>query len=63
MKLGQNTLIQGKIFEQSVKIMGYTIEDMVVEIELKDDKIELPDFKVFEEMKKLGLKRTSIKKT
>ena len=49
--------------------MGDTIEGMDIEIEQKDNKMEflefkkrLPDSKVIEEMKKLGLKQYGPKK-
>ena len=35
-KLGQNALIQSKIFEQAINIKGDTFEDMDIQIELKD---------------------------
>ena len=55
-KIGQNALIQSKVFEQAVNIMGDTIEDMDVEIEQKVKQIEylekllgLPNSKVLNE--------------
>ena len=61
-KLGQNALIQSKVFEKAINIMGDTIDDMDVEIEQNDKKLEflknkigLPDSKGFEEMNRLGL--------
>ena len=49
--------------------MGNTMEDIDIETEQKDNKIEflenkkgLPDSKFIEEMKNLGLKKTSYKK-
>ena len=66
--MGRNALIQSKLFDQAIKIMGDTIEDMVIELEQKDDKIEflenkirLPDCKVIEEMNRLGLNKISSK--
>ena len=58
-KIGQNALIQSKVFEQAINLMGDFIEDMDIEIEQKDkiefleNKIGLPDCKVIEEMKRL----------
>ena len=40
-KIGQNAFIQSKVFEQAINIMGDNIEDMDVEIEQEDKKIEL----------------------
>ena len=47
--------------------MGDTIEDMDVEIEQKDNKIEVlkkrsPDFKVTEELNELGINKISSKR-
>ena len=39
-KIYQNVLIQSKVFEQAIIIIGDTIEDMDIEIEHKDNKIE-----------------------
>ena len=39
-KEGRNALIQSKVFEQAINIMGDTIEDMDIEIEQKDNEIE-----------------------
>ena len=39
-KIGQNASMQNKVFEQTLNIMGDTIEDMDIEIEQKDNKIE-----------------------
>ena len=36
---GQNALIQSKVFEQAINIMGDTIEDMDIEMEQKDNEI------------------------
>ena len=67
-KLVQNALIQCKVFEQTIKIMGDTIEDMDIEKEEKvkknwffGKKIVLPDCKVIEELNKLVLKKHQIK--
>ena len=68
-KIGQNAVIQSKVFEQAVNIMRDTFEDMDIEKEQKDNKIEfleneigLPDCKVIEEMNILGLNKISSKK-
>ena len=37
--MGHNALIQSKIFEQAIIIMGDTIENMDIEIEQKDNRI------------------------
>ena len=67
-QIGQNALIQSKVFKQAINIMGETISDMYVEIEPKDskiqfleDKIGIPDSKVVEEMKRLDLNKISCK--
>ena len=67
-KIGQNALIQSKVFEQARNIMGDTIEDMDIEIEQKDNKMEflenkmdLPDCKVIEEMNRPGLNKYHLK--
>ena len=39
-KLGQNALIQIKVFEQAINIMGDTTGDMDIEIEQRDNKIQ-----------------------
>ena len=44
-KIGQNTLTQNKVFEQALTIIGDTIEDMDIEIEQKDNKIEIFELK------------------
>ena len=61
--------MQSKDFEQAIKIMGDTNEDMDIEIEQKDIEIgflefflRLPDSKVFEEQNSLGLKKYHPKK-
>ena len=68
-KIGQKALIQSKVFEQATNSMGDTIEDMDIERQEKDNKIELlenkiglPDCKVFDEMNRLGLKNMSSKR-
>ena len=65
-KIGQSTLIQSKVFEQAIKIMGDNIEDMDIEIKQKDNKIEflenkvgLLDCEVIEDMNRLGLNKMS----
>ena len=67
-QIGQNALIQSKVFEQAINIMGETISDMDMEIEQKDnkiqfleDKIGIPDSKVIEEMNRLDLNKISCK--
>ena len=66
-KLGRNALIQSKISEKALIIMGDTIEDMDREkehkynkIEFLENKIGIPDCKVIEEMNKLGFKKNII---
>ena len=68
-KTGQNALIQSKVFEQAINIMGDTNEDMDKEIEHKDSKIEflknkrgLPDSKVIEEKNRIRVNKISSKK-
>ena len=39
-KIGQNASIQSKVLEQAIKIMGDTNEDMDIELNQKDNKIE-----------------------
>ena len=67
-QIGQNDLIQSKVFKQAINIMGETISDMDMEIEQKDnkiqfleDKIGIPDSKVIEEMNRLDLNKISCK--
>ena len=67
-QIGQNALIQSKVFKQAINIMGETISDMDIEIEQKDnkiqfleDKIGIPDSKVIEEMNRLDLHKISRK--
>ena len=61
-------MIKSKVFEQAINLLGDTIEDMVIEMEQKDNQIDflenkigLPDSKVFEEKNKLGLNEKSSK--
>ena len=68
-KIGQNALIQNKVFEQAINLMGDTIEVLDIEIEQKDNRIEflsnkigLPDSKVIEETNRLGLRKMSSKR-
>ena len=63
-KIGQNALIQSKVLEQAINIMGDTIEDMDIEIEQKDNKMEflenkigLTESKIIEELNRLGVKK------
>ena len=44
-KRRQNDLNESKVFEQAINIIGDTIEDMDIEIEQKDNKIEFLDKK------------------
>ena len=44
-EIGQNVLFQSKVFQQTLNIMGDTIEDMDTEIEQKDNKIEFSEEK------------------
>ena len=67
-QIGQNALIQSKVFKQAINIMGETISDKDMEIEQKEnniqfleDKIGIPDFKVIEEMNRLDLNKISRK--
>ena len=67
-KLGQNALIQSIIYKEAINISGDTINDMDIEIEQKDnkinfleDKIGITDDKVVEEMYKLNLKKIANK--
>ena len=67
-QIGQNALIQSKVFKQAINIMGETISDMDIEIEQKDkkiqfleDKIGMPDSKVMEEITRLDLNKISSK--
>ena len=66
--MGQNALIQSKIFKQAIEIMGDTINDMDIEIEQKDNKISflenrigVTDDKFVEEMNRLDLNKISNK--
>ena len=64
-KIGQNALFQSQVFEQAIEIMGDSFEDMDIEIEEKDEKIEflgknrLPDSEDIEHMNKLRFKKIS----
>ena len=67
-QIGQNALIQGKVFKQAINIMEETISDMEMEVEQKDkkihfleDKIGIPDSKVIDEMNRLDLNKLSCK--
>ena len=40
-EIGHSALVQSKVFEQATFIMGETVEDMGIEIELKDNNVEL----------------------
>ena len=67
-EIGQNALIQSKVFKQAISIMGETISDTDIEIEQKDtklqcleDKIRIPDSQVIEEMNRLDLNKISCK--
>ena len=67
-KLGQNALIQSSIYKEAINIMGDTINDMDIEIEQKDNKINflehkigITDDKVVEEMYKLNLNKIANK--
>ena len=63
-QIGQNALIQSKVFKEAINIMGETISDIDMEIEQKDnkiqfleDKIGIPNSKVIEEMNRLDLNK------
>ena len=65
-QIGQNAIIQKKVFKQALNIIGETISDMDIELEQKDNKIQfsqgkigIPDSKVVEEMNRLALNRIS----
>ena len=67
-KIAKNALIESKVFEQAIEIMGDTIGGMDIEIEQKDNKISfleikigVTDDKVVEEMNKLDLNKLSNK--
>ena len=67
-QIGQNALIQSKVFRQAINIMGETISNRDMEIEQRDnkkqfleDKIGIPDTKVIEEMNRLHLNKISCK--
>ena len=66
-QIGQNALIRSKVFEQS-NIMGETISDMDIEIELEANKIQflenkigIPDSKVIDGLNKLDLNKKTCK--
>ena len=68
-KIGQNALVQSKIFEQTIFTLGDFIEKMHILIEHKDNKIELleneiglPDCKDIGENRRLGLNKISSKR-
>ena len=67
-QIGQNSLIQSKVFKQAINIMGETISDIDVETEQKDtkiqfleDKIGIPDSKLIEEVNRLVFNKISCK--
>ena len=45
-KIGQNALVHSKVFEQALNIMGGTIENMDIEIDRTDNKIEILENKI-----------------
>ena len=66
--MGQNAIIQSKVFENSINLMADTIEDMDGEIDQKNNKVDflekkrrLPDSKPIEDMNELRLKKISSK--
>ena len=68
-QIGQRALIQSKVFEQAINIMGETISDMDLQMEHKDNKIQsladeigIPDSKKIEELNRLDLNKISCKK-
>ena len=68
-KIGQNSLIQSKVFEQAINFIGYTTEDMDLKIGQKDFKIELlenqiglTDSKIIDGMNRLGENKRSPKR-
>ena len=68
-KIRQNALIQNKVFEQAISILGDTIEDKDIEIEQKytkieflENKIRLPDCRIIEKLNRLGLNKLSSKR-
>ena len=67
-QIGQNDLIQNKVFTQAINIMGETLSDMDMKIEQKDNKIHfsenkigIPDSKVIEKRNGLDLNKISCK--
>ena len=63
-ELGRNALIQSSIYKEAINIMGDTINDIDIEIEQKDNKINflenkigITDDKVVEEMSNLDLNK------
>ena len=67
-QIGQNALIQSKVFKQEINIMGETISERDMEKEQKDNKIQfledklgIPESKVIKEMNRLDLNKTSCK--
>ena len=67
-KRARTEIVQSKVFELAIIIMGDTFEDMVEEIAQKYNKIQilekkrLPSSKVIKEMNKLGMKKILSKK-
>ena len=45
-QIGQNALIQSKMFKQAIKIMGETISDMDKKLEQKDNKKQFLEDKI-----------------
>ena len=39
-QIGQNALVQSKVFQRTINILGETISDMDIELEQKDKKIQ-----------------------
>ena len=61
-RIGQNAIIQNKVFKPAKNIKVETISDMDEELEQKDNKIQLledgiPDFKFVEEMNRLDFNK------
>ena len=63
-RIGQKAIIQSKVFKEAWNILGETISDMDLQLEQKDnkiqfseDKIEIPDAKVIEELNRLDLNK------
>ena len=68
-QLGENAVIQSKVFKQAINNMGETLSDMDIEIEQKANKIQFPEDKmgipesnVLEEMNRSDLNKISCKK-